>query len=836
MNGLLILLSAAVVSAGAAGGLQPWTANVPPTDLAKRHVEEIDAGKHQYVIIQGGTKDGENCRSPMSCGMENEGAFEQTWQSNRAVRLENVGQTDVVNPWLSNGRNLFRTIDEIVAAAVAPGMTDKEKALALWFQEIRYRYHFGGLNTELGAPVKVFNVYGYNTCGNDSICLAGLWHQAGLDRVAPSRTMGHCIAQVFFDGRWNLLDGDQHDMFLLRDNETIAGEPDLTRDHDLVKRSHNGGILLASNRAIDESHAATFIYEGEPNGDRNSRRDTTMNMTLRPGEAIVWRWGYEGAPRCNGAATIKYPETICNGLWEYRPDFANPRWKDGAAAVENVRAAADGVTAEPGQEGYILWDMHCPYVFVGGKLEIEGRGAAFDVSLDGRTWVPVERGDLDPFFPPTPKAFYRYRLRCRLAGDARLNRLGIVNDVQMAPLALPGMNVGRNEFVYTDQCQGIRKVRITHEWVERSASRPPAAPPEPIFPAAGGENDGTDVVFQWKEPSDPDGDAIADYHFELSNRADMRWPLSMNFYRLISRTTDRGKAQFTVPAPGLLTPDRTYYWRVRAKDSQGVWGPWSETWSFTARGAAHPVDVVLDFDAARQTGTLRWKPNPAGRQPVKYRVYGSDEKGFSTSDAPYKVVVGATEDVPALEPIKPKSETALFPANFIAEITGTELAVLGGNVELPGANKTYYRVVAVDAHGKRSGPSDYAVAPRPVIFSKPVTSARVGAAYRYTVAANRSLGDLQRNGRDVRGFWHIEKPVYAIERGPAWLAIDPATGVLSGVPDAAGRFDVVVTAVIDREVKQLDEATLKWGQEKIVSTSTERVGAAKQEFTIDATP
>ena len=31
---------------------------------------------------------------------------------------------------------------------------------------------------------------------------------------------------------------------------------------------------------------------------------------------------------------------------------------------------------------------------------------------------------------------------------------------------------------------------------------------------------------------------------------------------------------------------------------------------------------------------LRWKPNPAGRQPVKYRVYGSDEKGFSVSDEP----------------------------------------------------------------------------------------------------------------------------------------------------------------------------------------------------------
>ena len=58
--------------------------------------------------------DGTNCRSPIGVGMMDGPAIEQTWESNRAVRLENVGETDVVNPWLSNGRNSFRTLDEIV--------------------------------------------------------------------------------------------------------------------------------------------------------------------------------------------------------------------------------------------------------------------------------------------------------------------------------------------------------------------------------------------------------------------------------------------------------------------------------------------------------------------------------------------------------------------------------------------------------------------------------------------------------------------------------------------------------------------------------------------------
>src|SRR5580765_2604666 len=106
----------------------------------------------------------------------------------------------------------------------------------------------------------------------------------------------------------------------------------------------------------------------------------------------------------------------------------------------------------------------------------------------------------------------------------------------MAPLTLPEMAIGKNRFVYTDQSPENGKVRITHEWVERSASGPPAAPPDALFPSDGGEIDGTDFIFRWKPATDPDGDAIADYHFELSSHSDMRWPLSMSFAKLISRT------------------------------------------------------------------------------------------------------------------------------------------------------------------------------------------------------------------------------------------------------------------------------------------------------------
>ncbi len=129
MHNLLICLSTAAALVTAPDDpLKPWSANTHPSDTEKSHVEQITTGLHKYTVVQGGTMDGRNCRSPMSCGIAREGAWLQTWESNRSVRMENVGRTDLVNPWLSNGRNNFRSVAEIIAAAVTPDMTDAEKA------------------------------------------------------------------------------------------------------------------------------------------------------------------------------------------------------------------------------------------------------------------------------------------------------------------------------------------------------------------------------------------------------------------------------------------------------------------------------------------------------------------------------------------------------------------------------------------------------------------------------------------------------------------------------------------------------------------------------------
>jgi hypothetical protein len=111
----------------------------------------------------------------------------------------------------------------------------------------------------------------------------------------------------------------------------------------------------------------------------------------------------------------------------------------------------------------------------------------------------------------------------------------------------------------------------------------------------------------------------------------------------------------------------------------------------------------------------------------------------------------------------------------------------------------------------------------------------VGAAYQYQVQANRSLGHLtmrQVGGREAPSFWDVEKLQFALAKGPDWLKIDATTGLLSGTPPAEGAFEVEVTATLDREVRKVDPGILSWGNEKVLSTGTERIGTATQRFSI----
>jgi len=216
-----------------------------PSDRVRRQVETVAAGDCAYVVPFKGTVDGVMTRMPISYA-----AYKQGWQPNLYCRLENVGDTDVVNPWLTaNGLGDWRTLDKIVAEATRGCTTDAEKARAIWEWERKHRFHACTWDGECDDAVKVHNVYGYTLCGDDAIIIDDMFRAAGL-KTRPGRPVGHCVTEAFYDDEWHLLDGDEHVICLRRDNKTIAGEAEVVRDHDLMKRTH-------TRRALDLRTIAT---------------------------------------------------------------------------------------------------------------------------------------------------------------------------------------------------------------------------------------------------------------------------------------------------------------------------------------------------------------------------------------------------------------------------------------------------------------------------------------------------------------------------------------------------------------------------------------------------
>ncbi len=142
----------------------------------------------------------------------------------------------------------------------------------------------------------------------------------------------------------------------------------------------------------------------------------------------------------------------------------------------------------------------------------------------------------------------------------------------------------------------------------------------------------------------------------------------------------------------------------------------------------------------------------------------------------------------------------------------------------------------MDGNGQRSGDSEYVEAPRPFIFSVPVTNAPAGQPYRYQVKAIRSLGDLTRRdgARPKPGtkFWKIEPLKFSLTQHPSWMSIHPDTGLITGTSDGTGG-PVTVSVTLTKEHRLVhDKDAIVWGNEYEARKTNETVGPVTQQFIV----
>ncbi len=796
---------------------------------AGEHREKIASSPAAYGVTVGGAVD--DFMLDRRGGVDH-GAGEV--RINRSLEIRNVGNDVVVNPRvLIDGRGPWFDIDEIIERSTAGLGAEADRVPSLFHYHVDRIGHATSRSPRNADPVAVYNWYGTAICTEHAAVLSALYRRAGL-RTRPVNPAGHAVLEVFLDGAWRLLDGDRAAYYLKEDNRTLASAEEVEGDRELVRRTHHHGPVRPYDELTNDFYASAYyprILPGPDAGDRLGVDDcVAMTLALRPGESLVY--GFSFAGRHSGGCDLSaYPDAtaaLATGRLVYKPDLGDPGTRCFLEG-EGVRWDAAGVASPPvhptesGHPGRIEVDVAAPYPIVGGSIELDyllGPGDELSLSLSSprRGWstiwtAPEGEGsrrkasiELGEHWRPWP---VRRDLLVRVGmksheGDASVGLYGIRlrAELQMARISLPDLAVGPNRVTYRDDSEE-RIIEIVHLWRERSDLHPPLPPSAPIHPAQGGEVEAGDDCFRWAEARDTDGDRITAYQFQLSRRADFRWPLSPDFdQRIVPGEDEAVPTRFYPPRPGMLNHGETYYWRVRARDASGLWGGWSETWTCMGRGPGPPIPghVLYARDAGPYGFRLNWTPGP-GEPPEAYEVHGGTDKGFIASAAPRPCLVASMNDG------QRRLETR--PPTLIATVRERSWAPEQMDQVFP-----FYRIAAKDGRGARSGASGLLSLRRPFLAASLPGRIPAGETIRIPVRAVASGGELRCTHRIIRdpgtplGFRDeyraamVEGERFDLEilDGPEWVSLDRGTMELVLSPPGGARGRVRISAGLREEI------------------------------------
>ena len=422
-----------------------------------------------------------------------------------SLSIENLGQTDVVDPWVVvNGRRDWFSVDTLLAETLHDGMSDREKAFAIWsvFKDNFYHYNAaegqllnGVIHSDLYDPIKNLNIYENSGCSCHAINLATLWQAAGLNAEVWNFAYTHWISQVFYDGQYHMLDADMRVFYPRPADGAVASIEECIADRYLIKCTHCYGDFARTDPQDDLAHAGWYLDRNSGN-PYQSLQGHTMGMRLRPGESIVRRWSNAGKFHDNSRHVASLPK-FANGQLIYHPDLSSPTCLAGAENAVNFRLDRESgslCAEKAGRPARLVYRVRAPWVIVGGRVACAfevappGGSVALRFSYTGEHWWELHAGEaeegaldvaLDRYIATKhTNARYEYLLAIEVSPTAdprgvRLSSLEIVTDLQMSLQSLPALALGDNTVVYRDHSPGPRHIKVTHEWRESDANKLP---------------------------------------------------------------------------------------------------------------------------------------------------------------------------------------------------------------------------------------------------------------------------------------------------------------------------------------------------------------------------
>lgn len=282
-----------------------------------------------------------------------------------------------------DGAHDFFGVAELIKTIVRPGMTDTEKALAVYRFCMRHTYSFSMGWGEYDMN-RFINAYGYSFCWGQADFQHLLMEAAGL-RVRAPRLKGHSSCEVLLDGAWRVFDAY---IKLLAPGHNLTG-------FATGRHLHQHPELFAALFPPDRAAAlADYWTEWGAAGTYEPRLDShAMMLTLRRGERLRLYHSNRGlwclAPR--------EPIDYVNGDWRYSPVLdAEHLAKETESTVNVVAEAGTLRPADPAKPATVEYLVHCPYPLVAGRLRLAFSGrttARISVSSDlRRTWHDLGSG------------------------------------------------------------------------------------------------------------------------------------------------------------------------------------------------------------------------------------------------------------------------------------------------------------------------------------------------------------------------------------------------------------------------------------------------------------
>ncbi|MBA3708922.1 MAG: hypothetical protein H0W83_08915 [Planctomycetes bacterium] len=484
---------------------------------------------------------------------------------------------------------------------ITDGMTDQEKAIAIWKTVVKYRHQDTPPNEAVAFgenvhdPLKTIHVYGYGQCCCASSNIEGLARYIGLK--ARGRIINaHSVPEIFYDDAWHLFDASLMNYFVKPDGkvasvdeirhavmEWLGSHGDL-RGNDNKLRAFakdggwkNGPPLLASSTFYDKDGINGAGWHGWPSNmqeydfpddkagvfEYGPSMGYQLNIQLRQGEKLTRNWSNKGMnvpgdPADELMKDRKYlgvqakmgdiaPGRVGNGTLVYDLPLATGAFRGGALVADNLATTSEDKAApalhakDVAKPGVLVVRMPSSYVYLGGEL-------AYTAVIGGNGSVTVS-------FSDNQGLDWKEISKATAAGDQK---------VDLKPLNYLRYDY-RLKFEISGANTGLAAVKISNDILHAQTPLPALDAGKNTITFATGAQEGTITEEGCMNPDACKGKQLSylDFHPVVKGLA----PGILGVGE-----TGAGDATFTIATPGDMTRLRmNAHWRARdAKDSYDV--------------------------------------------------------------------------------------------------------------------------------------------------------------------------------------------------------------------------------------------------------------------------